>query len=145
MIQAFQATVGCEIATLETELHLADTAGRAPARNHGNSPMDASFIQHSSVPVTLDDRQVEKRIGLIILATDHTTERDFARMCPHDRTGIYCSRILNENPTTPENLRRMQPRLSESAGLILPDEPLDVMSLHPCACVAQCGLAHRFH
>ena len=89
--------------------------------------MDASLIQHSSVPVVLDDRQVEKRIGLIILATDHTTERDFARMCPHDRTGIYCNRVLNQNPTTPENLRRMQPRLSEGAGLILPEEDLDVI------------------
>lgn len=89
--------------------------------------MDATLIRKSPVRLRLDDRQVEKRIGLISLATDHTTERDFTRMCPHDRVGIYCNRILNENPTTPENLRRMQPRLAEGAALILPDEPLDVI------------------
>ncbi len=89
--------------------------------------MDASLIQKTAVDVKLDDRQVARRIGLIALATDHTTERDFVRMCPHDRVGIYCNRILNENPTTPENLRRMQPRLTEGAELILPDEPLDVI------------------
>lgn len=89
--------------------------------------MDTQLIQKSAVPLTLDDRQVDKRIGLILLATDHTTERDFARMCPHDRAAIYANRILNENPTTPENLRRMQPRLTEGAELILPDEDLDVI------------------
>lgn len=89
--------------------------------------MDAGLIRKSAVKVALDERQVEKRIGLILLATDHTTERDFARACPHDRVGIYCNRILNENPTTPENLRKMQPRLTEGAALILPDEDVDVI------------------
>ena len=89
--------------------------------------MDASLIQKSAVPLKLDTRQVGKRIGLILLATDHTTERDFARMCPHDRAAVYANRILNENPTTPENLRRMQPRLTDGAELILPEEPLDVI------------------
>lgn len=89
--------------------------------------MDASLIQKSAVPLKLDTRQVGKRIGLILLATDHTTERDFARMCPHHRAAVYANRILNENPTTPENLRRMQPRLTDGAALILPEEQLDVI------------------
>ena len=89
--------------------------------------MDVSTIQRTAVSVSFNDRQVAKRIGLVLLATDHTTERDFARMCPHERVGIYCNRILNENPTTPENLKRMQPRLTEGAGLILPEEPLDAI------------------
>lgn len=89
--------------------------------------MDATQIQKSTVPLLLDARQVDKRIGLVLLATDHTTERDFARMCPHHRAAIYANRILNENPTTPENLRRMQPRLTEGAALILPEETLDVI------------------
>lgn len=89
--------------------------------------MDANLIRMSGTAVVFDERQVEKRIGLVILATDHTTERDFARMCPHDRVGVYCNRILNENPTTPVNLRRMQPRLTDSAALILPEESVDVI------------------
>lgn len=76
---------------------------------------------------SLEPRPVARRIGLILLATDHTTERDFRRMCPRDGLGLYANRILYENPTTPENLRRMGPRLTEGAALILPDESLDAI------------------
>lgn len=75
----------------------------------------------------LDDRPLAKRIGLIILATDHTTEVDFQRMVASDRIGIYVSRIHYANPTTPENLLKMQPALTAGAGLILPGEPLDAI------------------
>ncbi|TIY00902.1 MAG: ectoine utilization protein EutA, partial [Mesorhizobium sp.] len=37
----------------------------------------------------LDARPLEKRVGLIILATDHTTEPDFRRMVASDRIGVY--------------------------------------------------------
>jgi maleate isomerase len=75
----------------------------------------------------LDDRPLEKRVGLIILATDHTTEPDFRRMVASERTGVYVARIPYANPTTPENLRKMQPCLTEGAGLILPGESLDAI------------------
>jgi maleate isomerase len=75
----------------------------------------------------LDDRPLEKRIGLIILATDHTTEVDFHRLVASDRIGVYVARIPYANPVTPENLRAMQPSLTTAAGLILPDETLDVV------------------
>lgn len=75
----------------------------------------------------LDDRPLAKRIGLIILATDHTTEVDFQRMVASERIGVYATRIPYANPVTPENLRAMQPSLTSGAALILPDEPLDVV------------------
>lgn len=75
----------------------------------------------------LDERPLAARIGLIILATDHTTEPDFRRMVASDRVGVYVARIPYANPTTPENLRRMQPSLTEAARLILPDEKLDAI------------------
>lgn len=75
----------------------------------------------------LDDRPLEKRIGLVILATDHTTEVDFQRMVASERIGVYVSRIHYANPTTPENLLKMQPSLSAGAALILPDERLDAI------------------
>lgn len=75
----------------------------------------------------LDDRPLQKRIGLIILATDHTTEADFQRMVASERIGVYVSRIPYANPTTPENLLKMQPVLTEGASLILPDEALDAV------------------
>lgn len=75
------------------------------------------------------DRQPARyQIGLIALASDHTTERDFAAMCPGKEVAIYVNRIANENPATVENLRKMAPRLTEAAELILPGEPLDVVA-----------------
>jgi len=75
----------------------------------------------------LDSRPHKKRIALLILATDHTTEPDFARMVASAGIGIYVSRIHYANPTTPENLRAMQPSLTAGAGLILPGEPVDAV------------------
>lgn len=75
----------------------------------------------------LDPRPLKKRVGLVILATDHTTEPDFRRMVASERVGVYVARIAYANPTTPENLRRMQPALTEGASLILPGEPLDAI------------------
>jgi len=77
--------------------------------------------------LAFDRRPVRWRIGLVLLATDHTTERDFARICPREGLGIHVNRIANENPTTPGNLRKMQPRLTAGAALILPGEPLDAI------------------
>lgn len=90
-------------------------------------------------PIALDARPVAKRIGLIVLATDHTSERDFAQACPPDEVGVYATRIAFENPTTPENLRRMQPRLTEAAALILPGEPLDALCYSCTAASAVLG------
>lgn len=75
----------------------------------------------------LDPRPLEKRIGLIALATDHTSEVDFRRMVASERIGVYVARIPYANPTTPDNLRKMQPSLTAGAALILPEEPLDAI------------------
>lgn len=77
--------------------------------------------------VSIDPEPMERRVGLIILATDHTTEPDFARMVAGPGIGTYVARVAYANPTTPQNLRAMQPALSEAAALILPDEPLDAI------------------
>lgn len=77
--------------------------------------------------VSLDAEPMQKRVGMIILATDHTTEPDFSRMVASQNIGVYVARIEYANPTTPENLRAMQPQLGRAASLILPDERLDVI------------------
>ncbi len=89
--------------------------------------MSSVKVQTSAAEFVLDARPVRWRIGLVLLATDHTTERDFARICPREEVGVYSSRIAYENPTTPENLFRMMPRLTEGAALILPGEALDAL------------------
>lgn len=76
---------------------------------------------------SLDERPVAKRVGLVVLATDHTSEPDFRRMVASNGIGVYVARIPYANPTTPENLRRMQPALTSGAELILPGETLDAV------------------
>ena len=78
--------------------------------------------------VRYDDRPLKHRLGLVALSTDHTIEPDFITMRPSAEIGIYVSRVLYENPTTPENLRAMQPRLTEAARIILNDEELDAIA-----------------
>lgn len=60
------------------------------------------------------------RLGLIALATDLTLERDAVRLIPGARAALHVTRVVFENPTTPENLLAMGPRLTEAASLILP-------------------------
>ena len=65
------------------------------------------------------------RIGLIALASDYATERDFMNMRPNDDVAIFVSRILNANPVTVENLLSMAPRVTDAVSLILPDGRID--------------------
>jgi maleate isomerase len=87
----------------------------------------------------LDARPLAKRVGLIVLATDHTTEPDFRRMVASERVGVYVARIAYANPTTPDNLRKMQPDLSGGARLILPGETLDAICYSCTAASAVIG------
>lgn len=91
---------------------------------HANPPVEITLRAERP---SLDERPLAKRVGLVILATDHTTEPDFQRAVSSDRIGIYVARVAYANPTTPENLRRMLPALTEGASLILPDETLDAL------------------
>jgi len=88
--------------------------------------------------MTLTVRMVERRprlepatsrwrIGLIALATDQTSEQDFAKLRPHGDVAIYVNRMPFNNPTTRGNLVAMQPHLEEAARLILPGEALDAV------------------
>ncbi|MFQ6024223.1 MAG: hypothetical protein ACE5NW_16015 [Acidiferrobacterales bacterium] len=76
--------------------------------------MGAVEAQESARELALDARPVRRRIGFVLLATDHTTARDFARICPREEVGVYAARIAYENPTTPENLVRMQALVDRS-------------------------------
>ena len=89
--------------------------------------MDVSVVQPSPVPVNLDDGAQVKKIGLVALSTDLTFEPDFHRICSPDRVGFYAGRVLFENPTTPENLRKMLPRIEAAAELILTGTELDAV------------------
>ncbi|SEB21445.1 ectoine utilization protein EutA [Paraburkholderia sartisoli] len=86
-----------------------------------------TFIRLAGRVPQLDERAFDRRVGLVILATDHTTEPDFATLVANERIGVYVNRVPYANPVTPENLLAMQPSLTAGAALILPDEALDVV------------------
>lgn len=86
-----------------------------------------SLVNLSDTTLNFEGPRAWKRLGLIALATDLTSERDFANLLPHDEAGLYTTRVAFENPTTPENLRQMAPRLTAAADLIIPGEPLDAI------------------
>lgn len=90
-------------------------------------PLRRSPLSLPPQALGFDTSPFEKRVGLIVLSTDHTSEADFRRMVASEHVGLYISRIGWANPVTPENLRRMQPRLTEGAALLLPDEPFDAV------------------
>ena len=72
------------------------------------------------------------RLGMVALSTDLTIEGDARRVLP-DRAALHVARVAFENPTTPENLRRMAPRLTEAADLLVPEVPLAAIAY---ACTA---------
>ncbi|MGV6874995.1 ectoine utilization protein EutA [Pseudochelatococcus sp. B33] len=84
-------------------------------------------VEQSETRLHFDERPRRKRIGLIILATCHSSEPDFHAFVGGPDVGIYTARIFYENPTTPENLRKTLPRLTEAASLIFPDQEVDAI------------------
>lgn len=86
--------------------------------------MASATVELSGEAVSYQARADRKNIGLITLSTDLTTERDFARIIPQDRAGVFGTRVAFDNPLTPENIRLMAPRITAAAELILPGEPL---------------------
>ena len=98
-------------------------------------PNDATTLTPASTPVSfpyeLDQGPGRHRIGLICLASDYATERDFMNMRPSDDVAVYTSRVRNANPTTVDNLRAMAPRLEQAAALIIPAGPVAPVPAQP--------------
>src|SRR5215468_5411656 len=67
------------------------------------------------------------RIGLIVLATDHTIEHEFRQIYRLDGVALYESRIMNSAQVNAATLAEMERGLATAAGLILPGTKLDVV------------------
>lgn len=89
--------------------------------------MDMIDIELSNLGPAFEPPDARKKLGLITLSTDLTTEYDFARLLPFDDIGIHGTRVPFANPTTPENLRAMAPDLTSAANLLLPGLSLDAI------------------
>jgi maleate isomerase len=68
------------------------------------------------------------RIGLIVLASDHTIEHEWRRMLDIEGIAVYHSRIANSPTINPETLKAMEAGLTAAADVILPGVPLDVVA-----------------
>lgn len=68
------------------------------------------------------------RIGLVVLASDHTIEHEWRRMLDIDGIAVYHSRIANSPTITPETLKAMEAGLTQATDVILPGVPLDVVA-----------------
>ena len=77
----------------------------------------------------LSERRDRPSVGLIVLNTDFTFERDFVRMYSEQKPDydFYFNRIHFANPMTPESLAAIGDDLSEAAALILPNYDLDLI------------------
>ncbi len=87
------------------------------------------MILEEHLPFTLDGGVSERaRIGVIVLATDYTMEREWMNLMDIPGVAVYAARIKNDPQITPETLRAMEPRLTATADLILPGADLDVLA-----------------
>jgi maleate isomerase len=89
---------------------------------------ETPVIRSVAGAAAFDPRPAALRLGLIALATDLTSEGDFARICAPRGIAVHVTRVHYENPTNEANLRAMQPRLAAAAALILPGETLDALA-----------------
>jgi len=101
---------------------MADTAS-------GNRTVDEDFVNRTRLPFRTDGGVAERaRIGVIVLASDHTLEHEFRQIIDMPGVAFYEARILNDPAITPETLAAMESRIAPTADLILPGVDLDVVA-----------------
>ncbi len=92
-------------------------------------PMNGQFfsepVQHK---FEFDNGPGKYRIGLIVLSNDLATEHDFVNMAGNNDISILVSRIQNAEICSVENLKAMEPELTNSASLLIPGYRLDAIA-----------------
>ena len=68
---------------------------------HGES--EPGFVNRAGLPFRTDGGVAERaRIGVIVLASDHTIEHEFRRLIDLPGVAVYHARIRNDPAITPE-------------------------------------------
>ena len=88
------------------------------------------MIQLEHLPYETDGGLAERgRIGLVVLASDHTIEAELHDLVARfPGVGLFGTRIANDDQITPESLRAMAPRITDATALLLPGTHLDVVA-----------------
>ncbi|MCI0431847.1 MAG: aspartate/glutamate racemase family protein [Rhodospirillales bacterium] len=90
---------------------------------------DGILVNRMHMPYRLEPGIAHRaRIGLVVLASDHTIEHEWREMLDIDGIAVYHSRIANSPTITPETLKDMESGLTAAAEVILPGVPLDVVA-----------------
>ena len=81
------------------------------------------------MPSVLDEGIATRaRIGLVVLASDHTVEHEFRQIVTMPGVAVYQTRIPNSPDITTESLRAMETDIANQAAVILPGVELDVLA-----------------
>lgn len=88
-----------------------------------------SNYQINKLDIPNDGCSVIPKVGMIILDTDLTCERDFARLKVERNSNfdLYYNRVAFKNPMTVESLREILTKLPVAADAILPGIELDAL------------------
>ncbi len=101
---------------------MADAADADPKNGSG-------VVNRTGMPFRLDGGVAERaRIGVIVLASDHTIEHEFRQIIDMPGVAFYVARIRNDPSITPETLAAMESRIAPTTDLILPGMGLDVVA-----------------
>jgi maleate isomerase len=93
------------------------------------APLSAGEDRILSLAFNLDQGMAGRAaIGLIVLASDQTIEREARLLLDIDDVALYQSRILNDSRITPDTLKAMEARIGEATAVILPGARLDVVA-----------------
>ncbi|MDH3230974.1 MAG: aspartate/glutamate racemase family protein [Alphaproteobacteria bacterium] len=102
---------------------MADAADAHPETKKGG------FVNRTAIPFRTDGGVAGRaRIGVIVLASDHTIEHEFRQIIDMPGVAFYAARIRNDPSITPETLADMESRIAPTTDLILPGVELDVVA-----------------
>jgi maleate isomerase len=122
---------GLRLPRYHAATHLLGIDGElVPMSQMARRPVPAEdVISRTHMPFRLDAGIAHRaRIGLIVLATDHTIEHEFRQILRLDGVALYESRIANAAQINASTLAEMERGLSAAAAVILPGIPLDVVA-----------------
>ena len=112
-------------------------AGREPGpRNPGPAESAPSgptgggiLVNRMHMPFELDRGIAHRaRIGLIVLATDHTLEYEYRKIFNIDGVALYQSRIQNSPEINPTTLAQMEQGITAATDVLLPGAKFDVVA-----------------
>lgn len=95
----------------------------------GEAAEDGILVNRTHMPFDLDPGIAHRaRIGVIVLATDHTLEYEYRKIINIDGVALYQSRIQNSPEINPTTLAAMEKGIAAATDVLLPGAKFDVVA-----------------